>query len=180
MNNNDSRQKIVDAAINEFSEKGFDGSRVEDIAKRAGVSKALIYYNFDSKEAILAEILDGIVSSLGEHLTSTYLNSIDSTKSEHATKAEFIASLNYVLEKRKEMTILVMQSLGTTSNNKRMLNLWNEVNLKVRANVLAQLGYKSERLEQSTQRLIDYFIIFVPYVMYAVLGADWIQKWINC
>ncbi|MBE0685757.1 MAG: TetR/AcrR family transcriptional regulator [Anaerolineaceae bacterium] len=175
MNGNDSRQKILNAALDEFSEKGYDGSRVEDIAQRAGISKALIYYNFDSKEMILNEILDGIVQSLVEHLSKIYLSGTEEKKSKPVTEEEFIASLNYILDKRKEMTLLIMQSLGARSKQKRILNIWNEINLKLRSSILTERGYRSERFEETTQRLIDYFLIFIPYIMYAVLGSDWIQ-----
>jgi len=53
----DSRLRILDAARAEFAEKGFDGARVDSIAKRADVNKALIYYYFKSKDELLQELL---------------------------------------------------------------------------------------------------------------------------
>ena len=46
------RSKILACAANIFAEKGFDGARVDEIAKMAGVPKSLIYYHFKSKEEI--------------------------------------------------------------------------------------------------------------------------------
>lgn len=57
LDQNESRQRILDAARAEFSEKGFDGARVDGIAKRAEVNKALIYYYFKSKDELLQELL---------------------------------------------------------------------------------------------------------------------------
>jgi AcrR family transcriptional regulator len=51
------REKILNAATKIFARKGFDGARVEEIAQKAGVNKALIYYYFKSKEDILEEIM---------------------------------------------------------------------------------------------------------------------------
>jgi TetR/AcrR family transcriptional regulator len=42
----------LDAALEEFSAKGFAGTRVRDVAVRAGVSKDLIAYHFGSKEGL--------------------------------------------------------------------------------------------------------------------------------
>lgn len=53
------RQKIVEAASEEFSAKGFAGARMEGIAKRAEVNKQLVYHYFANKEALFSEILDG-------------------------------------------------------------------------------------------------------------------------
>ncbi|WP_214410472.1 TetR/AcrR family transcriptional regulator [Sphaerisporangium fuscum] len=46
------RAALLDAALEEFAAKGFAGARVRDIAERAGVSKDLINYHFDSKEGL--------------------------------------------------------------------------------------------------------------------------------
>lgn len=47
---------IIDAAIAEFSAKGFAGARVSEIAARAGVNQQLIAYYFDSKEGLYREM----------------------------------------------------------------------------------------------------------------------------
>lgn len=57
-NDRDSRQRILDAALDVFYEAGFDGARVDAIAKRAGVNQALIYYYFKSKEGLFRELLN--------------------------------------------------------------------------------------------------------------------------
>jgi len=52
------REKILNVATKLFARKGFDGARVDEIAKKAKVNKALIYYYFKSKEEILEEIME--------------------------------------------------------------------------------------------------------------------------
>src|SRR4051794_21490867 len=46
------RRRILEAARHEFGMKGFDGARVEAIARRARVNKGLIFYYFQSKEEL--------------------------------------------------------------------------------------------------------------------------------
>lgn len=48
--------RILDAAVEVFSAKGFDGARVSEIAKRAGVNQQLISYYFDGKQGLYQEI----------------------------------------------------------------------------------------------------------------------------
>ena len=50
-------QKILDAARHEFAERGLDGARVDRIAERAGVNKAMIYYHFKSKDELYFEVI---------------------------------------------------------------------------------------------------------------------------
>jgi AcrR family transcriptional regulator len=52
------RRAILDAAIREFSEKGFSGGRVDDIAARTDTTKRMIYYYFGSKELLFAAVLE--------------------------------------------------------------------------------------------------------------------------
>ena len=54
----DRPDEILSAALDVFNEKGFAAARVEDIAKRAGLSKGAVYLYFDSKEAMLKALVE--------------------------------------------------------------------------------------------------------------------------
>lgn len=54
--------ELIDAAFELFSEQGFAKTRLEDVAKRAGVSKATIYRYFDNKEALFGAMVQAIVT----------------------------------------------------------------------------------------------------------------------
>jgi AcrR family transcriptional regulator len=47
------RDRILDVALDLFTENGYDGTSLREIAERIGVSKAAIYYHFSSKDEIL-------------------------------------------------------------------------------------------------------------------------------
>ncbi len=44
--------ELIEAAIEVFAEKGFTAARLEDVARRAGVSKGTAYLYFPNKEAL--------------------------------------------------------------------------------------------------------------------------------
>ncbi len=50
--------QILDAALQEFSRRGFTAARMDDIARRCGLSKGGLYAHFDSKDAIFKALLD--------------------------------------------------------------------------------------------------------------------------
>lgn len=52
------RRILLTAARAAFAERGLEGARVDDIARRAGVNKQLVYHYFGSKEALYAAVLD--------------------------------------------------------------------------------------------------------------------------
>jgi len=51
------REAILEAALDEFSARGFATARLEDVAKRAGVAKGTIYLYFADKEALFQELV---------------------------------------------------------------------------------------------------------------------------
>src|ERR1700682_2690841 len=50
------RQAIIDAALDEFVARGFAATRLDDVAKSAGVAKGTIYLHFKDKEALFQEV----------------------------------------------------------------------------------------------------------------------------
>jgi AcrR family transcriptional regulator len=50
---NDTKQRILDVALDLFTEQGYDGTSLRQIAEQLGVTKAALYYHFESKEDIL-------------------------------------------------------------------------------------------------------------------------------
>lgn len=57
----DAKNRILQAAIQVFAEKSFEGSRVDSIAKEANVPKSVIYYHFKSKDEILEILIQNFV-----------------------------------------------------------------------------------------------------------------------
>ncbi len=52
-----SAQRILDAATEVFADAGFAGARMDDIARRAGINKAMIYYRIGDKATLYAEVM---------------------------------------------------------------------------------------------------------------------------
>ena len=59
-------EEILEAALQEFTLKGFEAARLEDIAKRAGISKAAIYLYFTSKTALLEALIQARIAPLAQ------------------------------------------------------------------------------------------------------------------
>ena len=64
------RQRILSVATKEFSAKGYDGARVDDIMRIAKVSKNLIYHYFGSKEQLFITVLESAYEGLHAHQTA--------------------------------------------------------------------------------------------------------------
>lgn len=58
------RAAILNAALEEFAHEGVAGARTDEIARNAGVNKALLYYYFKDKEGLYAAVLERIFGGL--------------------------------------------------------------------------------------------------------------------
>jgi len=58
------RDRILDAAGQLFAEQGFGGATVDEIARRAGVNKAMLYYHVGDKAALFAEVVGSQVGRI--------------------------------------------------------------------------------------------------------------------
>jgi len=75
----DRPQEIADAAFKMFAEKGYAATRIDDVAKRAGVSKGLTYLYYKTKEDLFKAVVRNVVvrrvDSLIGNVESTELSS---------------------------------------------------------------------------------------------------------
>ena len=63
-NASDTRQKVLAAAFREFADKGLDGARVDEIARRAGVNKGMLYHYFGNKEQLFSAALEELYTTI--------------------------------------------------------------------------------------------------------------------
>jgi AcrR family transcriptional regulator len=57
-------ESLLAVAVEVFNERGYDGTSMEDLSRRLGISKSSIYYHVDSKEDLLALALDRALDGL--------------------------------------------------------------------------------------------------------------------
>lgn len=74
----DTEQRIINAAIKVFCEKGYDGARTRDIANEAGITHALINYHFKSKENLFNVIIENSLLGIRQKADEV-LNNPDTT-----------------------------------------------------------------------------------------------------
>ena len=66
----ETRQRILAAAAEVFAEHGFGGAGVDEIARRAGVNKAMLYYHVGDKAALFGEVVSASVGRIAEAVAS--------------------------------------------------------------------------------------------------------------
>src|SRR5258705_3674713 len=71
------RERILEAALEIFAERGFEGAKTREIAARAATNLGLIKYYFDSKEKLWRAAVDRVFGSLAEVVGSAIPADVD-------------------------------------------------------------------------------------------------------
>lgn len=67
MNRGSTKQAILEAALDLFSVQGFEATSISQIASAVGIRKASLYSHFESKQAILDELIQEVLEQYEEH-----------------------------------------------------------------------------------------------------------------
>lgn len=111
MSGRERREQLIGIARSAFGEKGFDGTSVEEVAQRAGVSKPVVYEHFGGKEGLYAVVVDREMSTLLSRVTQALTAEHPREKLEQAA----LALLAYIEQERDGFRILVRDSSAMSS-----------------------------------------------------------------
>ncbi|RNE48549.1 TetR/AcrR family transcriptional regulator [Corynebacterium alimapuense] len=113
------REQLISIGRTVFAERGFEGSSVEEIAQRAGVSKPVVYEHFGGKEGLYAVVVDREMITLEKIITS----SLSKGRSRARIEQAVIALLTYVEDETDGFRILVRDSVpGKDQSYSTLLN----------------------------------------------------------
>jgi AcrR family transcriptional regulator len=103
---------IVQAAVDEFLECGYDGASMEAIAKRAGISKGGLYHHFSSKDEILLMANQKLNEPIAEMMQEALQN-----KSASEGLCWYIENyLNYWIHHEREMVFYILSFVKLLDN----------------------------------------------------------------
>jgi AcrR family transcriptional regulator len=103
-----SRERILEAAIGLFAERGYDGVRLEDISERCGAKRALILYYYRSKDELWRTCADQ-VSSRFNATVQRKLSEIDASDERTRLRCSVEAWLDSFLEQPRFAQMLVRE-----------------------------------------------------------------------
>ncbi|MCR3722534.1 transcriptional regulator, TetR family [Prauserella flava] len=106
MTGTERRQQLLNVARALFAEKGYDGTSVEEIARRANVSKPVVYEHFGGKEGVYAVVVDREAQAILDRMVSSLHADHPRAMLEQAASA----LLGYVDESHEGFRILVRDS----------------------------------------------------------------------
>jgi TetR/AcrR family transcriptional regulator len=101
------RAKILQAALGEFSERGLPGASTDEIARRSGVNKRMIYYYFGSKDGLYLAALESVYADLVARERQIEIEHLDPPA---AIEAMINLKIDYYLENPHFVSFLSMEN----------------------------------------------------------------------
>jgi AcrR family transcriptional regulator len=83
-------RKILDAARDEFGERGFSDSSIVGITRRAGVALGTFYTYFDSKEAVFQALVKDMSAQVRDHVAPAFKDAADALDGERRALESFL------------------------------------------------------------------------------------------
>lgn len=112
----DTEQLILDAAVKEFSTKGFDGARTSTIAANAGVTHAMLHYYFRTKEKLFERIFKDKIQYIIKMVLSPIVESNGSIKERISKGIE--AHFKFLLA-NKELPVFFITTINSRPESYR-------------------------------------------------------------
>lgn len=105
--------RILAAAKEVFAEVGFAGARVDEIARRADVNKASLYYHIGDKKALYAEVLHNVVGATAQKLSEDIAHVSDPEDKLRTYIRSFTAAIN----RNPQMPRIMMREIASGGEN---------------------------------------------------------------
>jgi AcrR family transcriptional regulator len=160
------REQLLEVGRKLFADKGFEGTSVEEIAAKAGVSKPVVYEHFGGKEGLYAVVVDREIRTLLDGITGALRAE---TTSRGLLEAAALALLDYVEGSTDGFRILVRDS-PTGQSTGSFASLISDVATQVEHLLAAE--FKSRKLDPKTAPIYAQMLVG----MVALTGQWWLDS----
>lgn len=173
-NTEEIRTRILDAAEKLFADQGFDASGIAEIAKRARVTRSLIYYYFESKDALLGALFERFrreAFALKDRLAGRA--TIDVRDSKEGSLARYM--LEYTLPFIQRYRDVIKVGLVEEMKEKAEGPMFEFL----RTSMQLALGYYDQAgldvTEPGELSTFTLFLVAFPLIGYSTLGEEWCE-----
>lgn len=164
----ETRRKIMDAALVEFAEHGFDGASSRRIGERAGLDFTLITYHFRNKDTLWRAVAEDAFSQIEEKWNEAIPPDSDLSAGDRV-REEFKTFLKFTIEHTAFHHFMLRENQG---NSPRLQWLVENVLLKTRQRILPQIraAQADGTLIKADPDLLYYMLIGMTSVLSSLKG----------
>lgn len=195
----ETKNRIINVSEQLFSQKGFDATRIDEIAAAASINKAVIYYYFKSKEAILDHLIQAFFNTFsklcmdfahGQIVQMIKDGQLDIQPERwHFTNDEAIQSflehaykfyetlIEYALEQRHVMRILVFESLKDSKHHADLFHVVDLINGGDHNPIYKMIWEADKDYTVIDDTIVfKFFFGFIPLISFAAYFDDYKKR----
>ncbi len=169
-----SKYKILKAARKVFAEKGYEGARVDEIAREAGINKAMLYYYFNSKENILREVILNISLTYKEDENNRFniydLMGDEGDLNDEIKESTLDDALQSIKDNEQIFRIILTEFFKAKPSEIVAFNVFDNILTRTLNDVKASGAIVEDKTEFMMKQL---FFIIIPMFTFIALRDDW-------
>jgi AcrR family transcriptional regulator len=169
------RKKIMKVATSLFAKKGFDAATVDEIALKAKVNKALIYYYFKNKDDLLTKIFDGFMEEGLVRFQELFakIKSKEDFDSRSRVVEIMRILLDFMMENEELLKIMLMESIK--GKRDPFLEIIKRQSGRELVGLLDEARSKGVTLDENITQMwvTEFFTGSVPMMIYIIYRNRW-------
>ncbi len=167
----ETKLKILKAGIELFSSKGYDAASVNEISKKAKLTKSLLYHHFKNKESILMQIMNDYQIRIKE-----IIDSLIGDQKEDDINGFFYnfqnSTHNYLYENSEIVRILLTESFKNKTITFNLFQIYNDLDEYLLSR--AKEHFKVDENELLS-KIEGFYFHFLPAIIFSVLNDTWCE-----
>ena len=150
----ETNRRILDAAKDVFAESGFAGARIDEIALRAGVNKATIYYHIGNKKTLYTETIHGVLEKTVEKIALA----IGKSSTPEEKLCCYIRTIARTIDDNPQMAPIILREMASGTHHIPDIIPMDMVQI---------IGMLSEILEEGVQKGV--FVNTMPAIVHLMI-----------
>jgi AcrR family transcriptional regulator len=161
----DVKGRIWAISEEEFAEKGFAGARVDEIARRADVNKAMIYYYFKSKENLLRSVIDRFIAEVLDLHNSLAEGGVPA---DCCQRRQAFKTIYEFFRQRKNVSRIILREMASGEAASGEIILMLKPLIDITADLFGRLGF-DVRVRAAEVSVHSTFFALLPVLMFVIM-----------
>lgn len=165
------KRRILAVAEKLFGTRGFDATSVDQVARGAGVNKALIYYHFKNKHDLIFRLFQSIIEEVADHAERHPELLVTSEKG--SLRKELEREVDFLLGRKRILSVMVAEALKSNPRDDLLFRCAELVMQSEHGREFVEQGRGAQKRPAQLRLVHEFFTGFIPLVLFVALRDKW-------